>query len=287
MSDEPVLLAIEDGVATVTLNRPEVRNALDAATLRLLPALVAEADGDDRVDVLILTGADPAFCAGLDLEQLGSTGENFRAAEPTEAGAGAATAPPERQRGPLPATTKPLIGAINGSAVTGGLELALACDFLVASDRARFADTHARVGLHPGWGLTVLLPQAVGIRRAREMSATGRLVDAATALAWGLVNHVVPHDRLLPFCRELAADARGADQAVLRRIYETYDAVADVAPGEGWAAEAAGTRRWARSGGLQPEAVAERSAGIIRRGSELLSTPASADAAPPPPAAPA
>jgi enoyl-CoA hydratase len=258
MSDAPVLLTIEDGVATITLNRPDARNALDVATLRLLPALVAEADGDDAVDVLLLTGADPAFCAGLDLKQLGSTGENLRVGDRYST---------ERQRGPLPATAKPLIGAVNGPAVTGGLELALACDFLVASKRARFGDTHARVGVHPGWGLTVLLPQAVGLRRAREMSATGRLIDAPTALSWGLVNHVVPHDELLPFCRALAAETRGVDQPMLRRIYETYDAVADVAPGDGWQAEHEGTRRWARSGGLRPEDVAERSTAIITRGS--------------------
>jgi enoyl-CoA hydratase len=259
MSDEPVLLDIDDGVATITLNRPEARNALDAATLRLLPEVVARADADSTVDVLILTGADPAFCAGLDLKQLGSTADNFRVA------GGAGDRP-----GPLPPTAKPLIGAVNGPAVTGGLELALACDFLVASARARFGDTHARVGVHPGWGLTVLLPEAVGLRRAREMTATGRLIDAHTALAWGLVNHVVPHADLLPFCRTLAAEVRGADAAVLHGIYQTYDDVSDAASAGGWAAEAAGSRRWARSGGLRSEQVAARSATIIRRGSEQL-----------------
>lgn len=262
MSDEPVLLAIEDGVATVTLNRPEARNALDTATLRLLPQLVAEADADDQVDVIVLTGADPAFCAGLDLKQLGSTGDNLRVDD--------AAGGERPQRGPLPATVKPLIGAVNGPAVTGGLELALACDFLVASERARFGDTHARVGVHPDWGLSVLLPQAVGIRRAREMSATGRLVDATTALHLGLVNHVVPHDELLPFCRGLAAEIRGVDQAMLRRLFETYDAVAAVAPGEGWDVERNATRRWAKAGGLRSEDVAERSSAIISRGSAQL-----------------
>jgi enoyl-CoA hydratase len=272
MSDEPVVLAVEDGVATISLNRPHVRNALDAATLRLLPALVAEADADETADVLILTGVDPAFCAGLDLGQLGSTGDNLRvggeAAQAAGGDADAATT--AHQRGPLPATTKPLIGAINGPAVTGGLELALACDFLVASERARFGDTHARVGVHPGWGLTVLLPEAVGMRRAREMSATGRLIDAPTALAWGLVNHVVPHDELLSYCRMLADEIRSADQAMLRRINETYDAVLDAASGDGWEAEREGTRRWARSGGLRSEQVAERSSAIIRRGSSQI-----------------
>jgi enoyl-CoA hydratase/carnithine racemase len=262
MSDEPVLLVVEDRIATITLNRPRSRNALDAATLRLLPRLVAQADADDAVDVLILTGADPAFCAGLDLKQLGSSGENFRVGEGAD--------PTGSWRGPLPPTRKPLIGAVNGPAVTGGLELVLACDFLVASQRARFGDTHARVGVHPGWGLTVLLPEAVGLRRAREMSATGRLVDAVTALEWGLVNHVVAHDELLPFCRGLAADIRSADRDMLGRVFETYDAVADSASNGGWEAERTASRAWATSGGLRSDQVAARSDAIIRRGSDQL-----------------
>src|SRR3984957_14663804 len=102
--------------------------------------------------------------------------------------------------------TKPVVGAINGPAVTGGLELALQCDFLIASERARFADTHARVGVMPGWGLTVLLPQAIGLRRAKEMSLTGNYMDAAEALAVGLVNRIVTHDELLPTALALGRD---------------------------------------------------------------------------------
>jgi enoyl-CoA hydratase len=116
---------------------------------------------------------------------------------------------------------KPVIGAINGVAITGGFELALACDFLVASERARFADTHARVGIMPGWGLTVLLPEAVGVRRAKELSVTGNFLDADTALAWGLVNHVVPHDELLPFARKLATDIAGVDPPAVQRMHAT------------------------------------------------------------------
>ena len=165
-----------------------------------------DAEADDDVDVIILTGADPAFCAGLDLKELGAGLGHAR----RHAARGTTRRRAERRR--CPPTAKPVIGAINGAAITGGFELALDCDFLVASDRARFADTHARVGIQPGWGLTVLLPQAIGVRRAREMSATGNFVDAQTALDWGLVNHVVPHDDLLPFTRGLAADIVSNDQ---------------------------------------------------------------------------
>ena len=141
----------------------------------------------------MLTGADPAFCAGLDLGELSSTGIN------SGSGGGSENAPARSgARGPFPRLTKPLIGAINGVAVTGGFELALNCDFLIASEHAKFGDTHTRVGVMPGWGLTVLLPQAIGVRRAREMSFTGNFMSADEALERGLVNHVVPHPRTDP-----------------------------------------------------------------------------------------
>src|SRR3954454_8744366 len=178
-----VLYEEADRVATVTLNRPEARNALSRQLQREIRELVSRASDDDEVDVVILTGADPAFCAGVDLKELGSGGNDMRAAVSGD----------RSQPGPLPRIAKPIIGAINGVAITGGFELALNCDFLVASDRARFADTHARVGVMPGWGLTVLLPQAIGVRRAREMSFTGNFLSAEEAFHLGLVNHVVSH----------------------------------------------------------------------------------------------
>ena len=172
MTVQPVLLEVAERVATVTLNRPEARNALSSEVLRLLPQLMREADGRDDVDVVILTGADPAFCAGLDLKELGSSAGHLRPGQRRPRG----TAP--TARGPFPDMAKPVIGAINGPAITGGFEIALNCDFLVASERARFGDTHTRVGVMPGWGLTVLLQQAIGVRRAKEMSVTGNFLDA-------------------------------------------------------------------------------------------------------------
>src|SRR5690606_22651660 len=135
--------------------------------------------------------------------------------------------PVDRERGsrpgPFPEMATPVIGAVNGVAITGGFEVALACDYLVASERARFADTHARVGIMPGWGLTVLLAEAVGVRRAKELSTTGNFLDATTALQWGLVNHVVPHEELLPFAQQLARDTAGVDPVAVRRMLQTYD----------------------------------------------------------------
>jgi len=255
---EVVLTDVAHRVATITLNRPEARNALSSALLRDLRAAVRAAHDDDEVDVLILTGADPAFCAGLDLKELGGGNATLASSNPK-------ADTPINQRGPLPPGPKPVIGAVNGAAITGGFELALACDFLVASDRARFADTHARVGIQPWWGLTVLLPQAIGLRRAREMSATGNFIDAQRALDWGLVNHVVPHDDLLRFTRGLAADIVSSDQRAVRQIYATYAAGSRVTVGDAWLVESDVAARW-QGTGLDPEEIERRRQRIVERG---------------------
>ena len=247
-----VLLDVSERIATITLNRPEARNALSSELLRRLREVMAEAEGRDDVDVLILTGADPAFTAGLDLKELGSTGGNLGAG-PRAAG---------EPRRPWPDIAKPLIGAVNGVAITGGLELALNCDFLVASEHARFGDTHSRVGVMPGWGLTVLLPQAIGVRRAREMSFTGNFLTADEALHFGLVNHVVAHGELLAFCRRLATDIIGNDQRGVRQIRATYAEIWGEA--DGWATEARDGRTWGKT--FTPDEVARRRDGIMQRG---------------------
>lgn len=252
VTDGPVLVSVADRVATVTLNRPEARNALNREVQQLLPETVARLDADPGVDVLVLTGTDPAFSAGVDLKELGGTGDTDLVL-------------PRDRRGPFPPRTKPLIAAVNGAAITGGFELVLACDFVIASEHARFADTHARVGVMPGWGLTVLLPQAIGVRRAREMSLTGNFIDAEAALAWGLVNHVTPHEDLLPFCHKLAADIVSNDQAGVQRMLATYAEVCCRTVDEGWDIEAEVARAWARDR-LDPAEVERRRAAIVARG---------------------
>lgn len=194
---EPVLLVEKtDGIATVTLNRPDAMNALS----RELRAEIAEAvdalEADPDVKVMILTGAGRAFCAGLDLKELGEKGLS----RPTDT---ITDKDPVQSIGRF---SGPVIGAINGVAVTGGFELALACDVLIASSAARFADTHARVGIMPGWGLSQKLSRAIGVYRAKELSLTGNYLMAPQAAEWGLVNRVVEPDDLLPACRQLAAD---------------------------------------------------------------------------------
>src|SRR3954447_4417347 len=252
-AEDVVLLEVSDRIATVTLNRPEARNALSSDVRRLLPERLLEADGREDVDVIILTGADPAFCAGLDLKELGSTAGNLNAA--TEA----------VTHGPFPALTKPIIGAVNGACITGGFELALNCDFLVASERARFGDTHTRVGVMPGWGLTVLLPQAIGVRRAREMSFTGNFLTGEEAFQWGLGNRVVPHADLIPFTRRLAIDITGNDQRGVRQIRATYAEVAATTVGEGWKVEARDAHAW-QGQNFDAGEVERRRTAIMERG---------------------
>jgi len=199
---ETVLVDIDDGIATVTMNRPQAMNALSAELRRDLAAAMRMLEADDSVRVVILTGAGTrAFTAGLDLKELGQQG----------LGAANADTPDANPVQAIELLTKPCIGAINGVAITGGFEVALACDVLIAADTARFADTHARVGVMPGWGLSQKLSRLIGPYRARELSLTGNFLDATTAAAWGLVNRVVPADALMATARALAADMATID----------------------------------------------------------------------------
>ena len=181
----PVLTsARHDKVALLTLNRPQARNALNAELSQALCDAIA---ANQDAGCIVITGADPAFCAGLDLRNLGAD----RLTEfPSYTHA-------------MVASDVPMIAAVNGPAVTGGFEVALLCDFMVASEKAAFADTHLRVGVYPG-PVVVDLPRRVGSAWAREMSLSGNFVDAATALRIGLVNHLVAHEELLPFTLKLA-----------------------------------------------------------------------------------
>ena len=180
-----------DGVAVVTLNRPDAMNALSKALRAELAAVMREMDVRDSVRAVVLTGAGTrAFTAGLDLKELGSDETAMGDATGNSAEANPVKA--------IEQCGKPVIGAINGVAITGGFELALACDVLIGSEAARFADTHARVGIMPGWGLSQKLSRLVGLYRAKELSLSGNFLDAATAERWGLLNRVVPADELLP-----------------------------------------------------------------------------------------
>lgn len=250
MTEPLALVERSERVATVTLNRPAARNAISVELLEQLRAALAEVDSDADVDVVILTGADPAFCAGLDLKQLGSSGTNLGAAA---------------EGHPWPPLRKPLIGAINGVAVTGGFECALNCDILIASERARFADTHARVGVLPGWGLSYLLPLAVGRGLARRMSLTGDFLPAADALRAGLVTEVVEHDDLLPAAHRVAAAIVSNDQDAVRTLLASYREIEREQLGNGPAVEARTGRDWLDRG-FDPADVERRRQGVLARG---------------------
>ncbi len=201
------------GYAVLTLNRPQAMNALSRGLMQSLSEEVQALAAMPAVRVLILTGAGRAFCAGLDLKELGA-GQGSLGAADRSAKAGPPRPDPVAA---LAAFAGPVIGAINGAAVTGGFELALACDVLLAGDAARFADTHARIGVAPGWGLSQRLSRAIGPYRAREVSLTGNWVSAEQAAAWGLVNRVLPDAGLMPAARALALDMLGSLPAMLPR----------------------------------------------------------------------
>ncbi len=244
----------QDGVAVLTLDRPQRRNALTAALMTAIAETMTRLDADASVGAIVLTGRDPAFCAGLDLAELSSSGDNLHIDETGR---------------PWPRLSTPVIGAVNGPAVTGGLELVLHCDFTLASERAAFADTHTRVGVLPGWGLSVLLPQAVGLRRAKQMSFTGNYVTAEVALRWGLVNQVVPHAELLSVATQLARDVCSNDREAMAALLTLYDDNAADQTATGQQREWHLAREW-RDRRYRPERVAAREAGIRERGRSQL-----------------
>ncbi|MBJ7340088.1 enoyl-CoA hydratase [Mycolicibacterium sp.] len=212
MTDEQLVIRADHGaVRVLTMNRPQARNALNRSLIRALYAALRSADDDSSVRAVVLTGADPAFCAGVDLKEAARDGVKYFEEFQTQS---CITAVAEMRT--------PIVGAVNGSTFTGGLELALGCDFLVASERAVFADTHARVGILPGGGMTARLPQVVGRAMARRMSMTGEVVDAVRAERIGLVTEIVPHDVLLPRAIELATQIAAVPKPTMLGLKEIY-----------------------------------------------------------------
>jgi enoyl-CoA hydratase len=252
---EPVLrVDTVDRVTTVTLNRPDALNALSRELRVAIMQTFQRLSKDPETGVIILTGTGRAFCAGVDLKEL--SGERDVGADPLS------DIDSFKAVEAVDACPVPVIGAINGFAVTGGFELALACDLLVASTEARFGDTHARVGLLPGWGLSQKLPRLVGILRAKEISLTGNFVEAHQAEAWGLVNRVVEPEALLPTCQQLATDIlscvpeaiRGYKRVINEGFATTYE--------EGLKIEMEATRMR----GATTEQIADRRSALQDRG---------------------
>ena len=251
---EIVLIEKSDGIATVTLNRPEAMNALSRELRSAIVKAFDQLRDDAEVGAIVLTGAGRAFCAGVDLKELGTP-------NPEDPGSVIAGGDVVRAVG---GCGKPVIGAINGFAITGGFELALACDLLIASTAARFADTHARVGVLPGWGLSQKLPRLIGIFRAKELSLTGNYLTAEKAEEWGLVNRVVAPEELLPVCRSLAADMLSCDRETMLGYKRLIDAGFAETLASGLRLEVEASSAHARS--LTPEKLGARRLAVQARG---------------------
>lgn len=257
MSGALVTVDRDGAVAVVTMNRPEAMNALSSALRAELARVMLELDQDDSVRAVVLTGAGTrAFTAGLDLKELGVQG----------LGAANADAPAANPVKAIEQCRKPVVGAINGVAITGGFEVALACDVLIGSENARFADTHARVGIMPGWGLSQKLSRTIGISRAKELSFTGNFLDAETACRWGLINRVVPAAELVPTAKALAAEMAGIDPDMLRAYKALIDQGYAQSFGEGLDCEQRASK--ARNSQVSSSEVEERRKAVMERGRE-------------------
>ncbi len=252
-----VLTEHDEGIALVTMNRPDALNALSTAMRQALVRTFRQLAEDPTTEVVILTGAGRAFTAGLDLKELGGETDGGTAAgqsaEDTDLGAALADYP------------KPIIGAINGYAITGGFELALMCDILLCSTEARFADTHARVGVVPGWGLSQRLPRLIGLPRAKELSLTGNFLSADRAYEWGMVNRVVAPEALLEEAHSLARDIVSTERTTRETMLRIMNDGWNSTLGEGLAIEHAASREHMQTR-VTAEAVAARRAAIQDRG---------------------
>jgi enoyl-CoA hydratase/carnithine racemase len=232
-SYEQILYDVADGIATVTLNRPDKLNALTLQMEKEVRAAVAQAEADDSVRVIILTGAGRGFCAGADLQDLGKVANASSAADLERVlqdrfvGPQRADARPDFQMAYsyFPAVGKPIIGAINGSAVGLGFVIILYCDLRFASDQARFGTAFSRRGLIAEHGLSWMLPRLVGVPNALDLLFSARMIDAAEALRMGLVNRVLPQaefvDGVRAYARELAAQVSPRSMRVMKKqVYE-------------------------------------------------------------------
>ncbi|WP_417722533.1 enoyl-CoA hydratase [Salipiger sp.] len=241
-----LLVDISDGVALLTLNRPDSLNALNGALRAALVGTLARLDADDTVRAIVLTGTGRAFCAGLDVKELAESGRNVTD-NVSDGDIG----------GALSRCGTPIIAAINGLAVTGGFEITLCCDMVIAAETAWFRDTHATIGLLPGWGLSQRLPRVAGAYRAKEISLTARKVGAEEAARLGFVNRVVPDAELVPEALSLAREVARWPRAGTRNIKALIDGGLALPLGEALAFES----RFAMESNREVTLAAEGSTG--------------------------
>ena len=247
-----ITTASQNGITTVTLNRPEQLNALSYELRCAITETFTDLKQDDTTKVIILTGSGRAFCAGLDLKELGQEGFSQPAVD---------------LHGAVSSVGKPIIGAINGFAITGGFEIALMCDILVGSTNAAFADTHVRMGVVPGWGLSQKLASLIGASRAKELSFTANYLDAETAERWGLINRVVEPEELLSHCEKLATEICQADALTLKTVHELIDFGVENGLGPGLEEEL--KRSAAHKGDLSADTLEQRRKNVTSRGRDI------------------
>jgi enoyl-CoA hydratase/carnithine racemase len=245
-SYEQILYDVADGVATVTLNRPDKLNAWTGQMEKEVQAAMAQAEADEDVRVIVLTGAGRGFCAGADMQDLGkvagtsSPAERERILKDRLIGPQRGDARPDFQKtySYFPAIGKPLIGAINGSTAGLGMVIALYCDLRFASDQARFSTAFSRRGLIAEHGISWMLPRLIGVSNALDLLFSARLIDASEALRMGLVNRVLPQPELMAgvsaYAKELAAmvsprSLRVVKKQVYEALFQTLDEAIDVA----------------------------------------------------------
>lgn len=203
MAYENIIFEKEENIAIITFNRPDAMNALNNQTRAEFREAIAAVAADDEVKVLILTGSGRAFVAGSDIKEFNQTSaydaHNI-----------------QRLGGLVEKLDKPVIAAVNGYCLGGGNEIAMGCDIIIASEKAKFGQTEINIGIIPGGGGTQRLPRLIGVYRAKELIYTGDIIDADEAYRLGLVNRVVPVDELMPTAKELAKKIAAKSAAALK-----------------------------------------------------------------------
>ena len=222
MTYETLLLEISDRVATVTLNRPQALNALNAQVLADLTAVLDRLETDDAVGAVLVTGSAKAFAAGADIKEMATLSYSDVAGGDLFAGWDRLT----RFR-------KPVIAAVSGFALGGGCELAMMCDIIIAADTAKFGQPEIKLGVIPGMGGSQRLVRAVGKAKAMEMCLTGRMMDAAEAERAGLVARVVPADQLATEARETAKTIANFSAPAVRACKEAVNRAFESSLAEG------------------------------------------------------
>lgn len=244
---------IDPGVALVSLNRPSAMNALSRQMRLALAETMASLDRDDAARVVILTGQGKAFSAGLDLKEIAEAPDGLASLDDLD----------DFVRS-IGLFRGPVIAAVNGPAVTGGFEIVLACDVILASETATFSDTHCRLGVVPGGGLSQKLSRTVGVYRAKQISLTGNFLTAQRAFEWGLVNEVVPQAGLIARARALAADMAGIDPDMVRAIKALIDDGHALPLGEAMAVER--DRARSANAAVKGQQFADKREEIVARG---------------------